>query len=899
MSCSTRLPSLDRLLNPAAMSFSGVAALLLLAAALIVLPPGLGPHELTDFLRGKGALGFASVPWMGLHLVLDVLLIAAYAVFLASLALWLAMDLTGTGKVWAGRLACWTLPVIALLALSDLLEDGFILMRFFSDWPGIDGSWRFAAGAKILLGGFVVISLMLTALIWFFSPGNLDTRRAVAAIVGRSKYTWLMLLGFALLLVFMEQTHDVVIRLAEEMTAENWRDKPWMMFILSFPAIFLFGLASWLWPRLLALMSQSLKHTSGSESFAKWWARLLGLFPFLATSLLFAKAGSDAARVTTSADSGAQSVTAMIALLGGLYVFAAGLYLVLIIYRRGNFLVHLLVKLFPFLASRFQPDAVRQYHNAHGTRTLRDVRAEAPFIYWLLWIMLFVLFVLAVMGYEALGALNQILFGLGFLSLILGLIGYWTYRHMRPYALFGLAWIGLLGYAGWSENHGVRTLDEPVAWQDPRSSLNQAWKSWLDQRLDKIRNLPEDQVYPVVLVSAEGGGIRAAYWTASVLMQNGKRFADHTFTLSTVSGSSVGAAAYFACLHETGYRQRTDTFNVQKGQQCLHERLNQDYLSPTLGKLLSTDLLAKFLPSSPLCKQLGLLCKDRAAVFEEKFEHALAYMGTALAESRSQREHLPYLLLNATRVENGKLAVASDIRIAPDAFPDSEDQLSMLGRDMRLSTAAHNSARFTYVNAVGTMMDEEDKVIGHLADGGYADNSGTRTIRPVFQELQRCILSACAFNENDRALLKRKLRPVVLHIGNEPVSRNTNQRLCFVNRLTSSSPIKTDPVKIYAGLLAPPLTVFNTWDRHRWEDLRTLQREAFHAGRAFTLSPPPAVCEIPLVKDRRLYPLGWVLSRSASEGMRVQAEQFAAYDLVGALEKAGLDHVDFPGSIEE
>ena len=63
----------------------------------------------------------------------------------------------------------------------------------------------------------------------------------------------------------------------------------------------------------------------------------------------------------------------------------------------------------------------------------------------------------------------------------------------------------------------------------------------------------------------------------------------------------------------------------------------------------------------------------------------------------------PILLLNATHEETGNRIITSHVLIERNVFVDSLDTLQMLGKDVRASTAAHNSARFTYVSPAGNL----------------------------------------------------------------------------------------------------------------------------------------------------------------------------------------------------
>jgi hypothetical protein len=61
------------------------------------------------------------------------------------------------------------------------------------------------------------------------------------------------------------------------------------------------------------------------------------------------------------------------------------------------------------------------------------------------------------------------------------------------------------------------------------------------------------------------------------------------------------------------------------------------------------------------------------------------------------------------------------------------DQLDKLNRDLRLSTAAHNSARFTGVSPPGMWKNSAGEIAGHLVDGGYFENYGAEAAITVLQ----------------------------------------------------------------------------------------------------------------------------------------------------------------------
>ena len=98
------------------------------------------------------------------------------------------------------------------------------------------------------------------------------------------------------------------------------------------------------------------------------------------------------------------------------------------------------------------------------------------------------------------------------------------------------------------------------------------------------------KIHPLFIVATEGGGIRAAYWTATVLgelQDKNPTFASHVFAISGVSGGSLGALVFDALLAEP---------NPEKFKGKARDILGQDFLSPALASMLYPDFVQRFLP---------------------------------------------------------------------------------------------------------------------------------------------------------------------------------------------------------------------------------------------------------------------------------------------------------------
>jgi len=313
-----------------------------------------------------------------------------------------------------------------------------------------------------------------------------------------------------------------------------------------------------------------------------------------------------------------------------------------------------------------------------------------------------------------------------------------------------------------TDNHAVRVVQD--AGPAPRTAFANAVARWHSA----ARKASQSEEPPLVVVATAGGGLRAAYWTATVLGTLQDRvpgFAQYVFAISGVSGGSLGATVYVTLLGEAPLPGGA-LDECRKGNrgpfECAGQAvLAQDFLAPTAAALLFPDLIQKFVP-------VFWNCCDRAAALERGWERAWGRAGlrddawtdrpfTSLWSSDG--EWRPALLLNGTHVESGKRIVTSNLRVRDIPLADAYDVFEdMLGVDVPASTAAHNSARFTYVSPAGTLRESGDGIKhGHIVDGGYFENFGAVTARETLRAVLR-----------ELAATGKKARPFLIQISNDP-----------------------------------------------------------------------------------------------------------------------------------
>lgn len=435
-----------------------------------------------------------------------------------------------------------------------------------------------------------------------------------------------------------------------------------------------------------------------------------------------------------------------------------------------------------------------------------------------------------------------------------------------------------------------------------RNVLDAALIAWLAQLCGQKSACAEGKAEPlaVYFVSTEGGGIRAAYWTALALAELSRRIPEFdrvTFSISGVSGGAMGAAVYRACTIEAP----GDVMG------CVQRLGDGHFLGPLLSTWMFEDILARVVPTY-LCATPGCGIMSRGAWFEQAMEDVWKTMHEPVAATRALagKPHVPYLLLNSTWVETGERAIASDLTITPTSFPTARDQLAIMGADIPLSTAVHNAARFPYVNAIGSLHTlpkacpmvkgtgvngEKPASCGHLADGGYFDNSGGHSTADVLRELAAVLARERIDELPHLEWLRANLVPYVVMLRNgvekkdEPEkgqpdkAQKEDPHSCGARdpelpRCTVRFWLLTDLV----GPLVTALNAVGTGSNGRLAE-SLLRKEVLAlrtGGPASRLKAEPVV-NIDLEKTGVLYPLGWYLSPTARGGMERAACASTAY----------------------
>ncbi len=415
----------------------------------------------------------------------------------------------------------------------------------------------------------------------------------------------------------------------------------------------------------------------------------------------------------------------------------------------------------------------------------------------------------------------------------------------------------------------------------------------------------EDTPVRPVIVALSGGASRAALWGARVLRDVDAAARDaHTavFAVSSVSGGSLGAAAYLALRRDDIDAARTGEARCHLAasparDQALVEHLSADMLGPLLvGTILDDSARALMAPAMLLVAgQRVPRGGDRAEALERGFSRAWGHPDgvpgwhgfeenflSFFYEGGTWRAGMPIWISNGTDVRDGRRLLTSPVRPLegadqPDGVvrdPDwpfwtAGDVLALLGADVPFSTAIHNSARFPLLSPTGAVTplhpvtDPAARGFGRsppqIVDGGYFENSGLSTAVELATWLR------------GRAAHGRPVDPVIVLVTADAEPATGADDVARCDSGPAWAPDAFESGSEVAQIMAPVATLFATRDGHAAYALERA-RHAFCGPKGdptsnrffhFYLHAPPG--------DEAI-PLNWTLSaRTAAtiwRGMR-------------------------------
>lgn len=423
--------------------------------------------------------------------------------------------------------------------------------------------------------------------------------------------------------------------------------------------------------------------------------------------------------------------------------------------------------------------------------------------------------------------------------------------------------------------------------------LREDFCRWVTAR---TREREGSSTIPLVLVTASGGGVRAAAWTEKVLdclflrddpvnCTDGAQRIDRfplLYAANGASGGSVGIAS-------TVVERLVHDGRVPPGGPWWREHQHEDTLTPLIGRALVFDT---FLGMFGIFRG-----EDRATALENSWQERWsdAYPKYCLGEGtggaapkvidlgftslrgRCARP-LPLMLFNGTDVKSGRrvnLAPVNADTSPPGSALGPIDLIHYLGgdQDLPLFTAAFLSARFPLVTPSGRLPscrvpnEAHDRKcpktsagsdVVNVVDGGYAENDGAAQVAELWPSLQ---LLVEAYNR--AAGVPVRLVLVQIENGEQSSAR----------RMPQASTI--------GEIFRPVGAILNVGARGRSGaiDALTVGLETCLKG----ADPPPGPVHVRFSMYEhpgRTLPLGWTLSEhslnSIEQQFRVELNQDAA-----------------------
>ncbi|MVM29465.1 hypothetical protein GO755_05435 [Spirosoma sp. HMF4905] len=436
-----------------------------------------------------------------------------------------------------------------------------------------------------------------------------------------------------------------------------------------------------------------------------------------------------------------------------------------------------------------------------------------------------------------------IIFGITLYTFVGSLIIYFNDYRYRPLMLIVL--IYLIVISAFNDNTTVRQASKPpVRPVSQRPTIQAHFAQWVTARRQE-----EGDTIPLVLVAAEGGGIRALNWTAETLIRLDSiipGFSRHVYALSGVSGGGVGTVFYTAFLRDVAETERTGQFEQ------FRKVIRDDYLSAVSAALLFPESIQRLAPTPlPNFERAKWLEDSWADSYNDNLGlHTLDSSLTQLYQTPTGYNYdLPSLLLNGTLAESGQKIITSNLQLDPGYFKNVVSTLDVLGTDVPLKTAASLCSRFPILTNGGLIQKDttlgngrKKRYGGHIVDGGYFDNSGVET---CIQLLNNLVPFIRQFDTTQRVTII----PYILFIQNSHTIGKLPQKKSIVQ-----------------AIQIPLLGFFNAWDNGS-----STRDNMFSSFMNRFDNPKTNYLTLRLAYNDK-YPLGWFLSDSVARSLSQQAK---------------------------
>ena len=252
------------------------------------------------------------------------------------------------------------------------------------------------------------------------------------------------------------------------------------------------------------------------------------------------------------------------------------------------------------------------------------------------------------------------------------------------------------------------------------------------------------QIRPMLFIAAEGGGIRAEWWTVDAVtaLSTPTCGKQSIFLTSGVSGGATGLAL-MAGSPRTAYSEMKKVAGPDAASAAVEGMLSRDLVAGTFG----INLRALDVPADDRYP-------DRADLLEQAWERQAPLLRHPFPVP-TPRDATWYTIFNGTSVDHSCRVLISDVALDPAAkecdsstisntAPGTYDLFAAQGCHLgiRLSTAGLLAARFPFVTPSGVISrcgGTDFAVADQIIDGGYSENSGIDTLNSALTQLMPAV----------------------------------------------------------------------------------------------------------------------------------------------------------------
>ncbi len=396
--------------------------------------------------------------------------------------------------------------------------------------------------------------------------------------------------------------------------------------------------------------------------------------------------------------------------------------------------------------------------------------------------------------------------------------------------------------------HTLRTIPSQNTYASA-DSLPAYIRSWLIKRkaeIDSFNRQTKDS-FPIFIVNAYGGGIRAAAWTTMVISELDKRLVDsgskpfqhYVLAYSGASGGTIG----FSQLCAAGY-----CLPENPSPETWKELYKNDYLTPLIIGLMGRDAWNS---------SFGFhLCPDRSVLQENVWEKQLRNIGIVYdspfvkywdSTAKHGKYEVPLLFSNSYHVDSGLKAIVAPVRLSHLQFPGTIFVEDLLQQDknygLKLSTGAFLSARFPFISPTGKIDN-----FHHFMDGGLKENSGGETSREIMEVFAKTVRQ---LSKTDSIF--KKVKVVLLSLPNTVIGTDSLQTAANLYELT-----------------APLTALMNNWvGNTRKADTINAKNIENYFHYQYDQLRPSALC---IDNFKPVLPLGWQISDYALNQMEASLD---------------------------